>query len=100
MTEVSMMRKMWLVLLLTLAAGVSFAGVGEKPAADVAPRMTIDELKARLGSADLAVIDVRAEGDWKESDLKIAGAVREDPTAPDKWAGKYPVEKTVVLYCA
>jgi hypothetical protein len=95
-----MMRKTWLVLLLTRVAGVSFAGVGDRPAANVAPRMTIDELKARLGGADLVVIDVRAERDWKESDLKIAGAVREDPTAPDKWAGKYPVAKTVVLYCA
>ena len=95
-----MMRRTWLILLLTFVAAVCLTGMGGKPAADVAPRMTTEDLKARLGAADLVVIDVRAERDWKESDRKIAGAVREDPTAPDKWAGKYPVEKTVVLYCA
>ena len=95
-----MMRKPWLVLLLTLAAGVCLAGMGERAAAEDAPRMTIEQLKTRLGAADTVVIDVRAAGDWDESNQKIAGAVREDPTAPDKWAGKYPVEKTLVLYCA
>ena len=95
-----MMRRTWLVVLLTFVAVVCLTGMGEKPAADVAQRMTKEELKARLGNADLVIIDVRAERDWKESDLKIAGAVREDPTAPDKWARKYSVEKTVVLYCA
>jgi rhodanese-related sulfurtransferase len=88
------------MLLLTFVAAVCLTGMGGKPAADVAARMTTEDLKARLGAADLVVIDVRAEGDWKESDLKIAGAVREDPTGPDKWAGKYPLEKTFVLYCA
>ena len=94
------MRKTWFMLLLTFVAAVCLTGMGEKPAADVAARMTTEELKSRLGAADLVVIDVRAERDWKDSDRKIEGAVREDPTAPDKWAAKYPVEKTLVLYCA
>jgi rhodanese-related sulfurtransferase len=87
------------MFLLTFVAAVCLTGMGEKPA-DVAPRITTEDLKSRLGAADLVVIDVRAERDWKESGMKIAGAVREDPASPDKWAGKYPVEKTVVLYCA
>ena len=94
-----MMRKTWFVLLLTFVAAVCLTGMGEKPA-DVAARMTTEDLKSRLGAADLVVIDVRADRDWKESDLKIAGAVREDPKSPDKWEGKYPVDKTLVLYCA
>lgn len=88
------------MFLLMFVAVVCLTGMGEKPASKVAPRMTTEDLKTRLSDADLVVIDVRAERDWKESDLKIAGAVREDPTSPDKWAGKYPVEKTLVLYCA
>ena len=48
-----------------------------------APRMTQKELKTMLGSPDLIVIDVRHGRDWTESDLKIKGAVREDPEAFD-----------------
>jgi rhodanese-related sulfurtransferase len=67
--------------------------------ADV-PRMTVDELKAMLGSPDLVIIDVRGSGDWKDSDVKIKAAVREDPVAVETWAKKYPKDKTLVLYCA
>jgi len=68
-------------------------------AADV-PRMTKEELKAMLGNPDFIVIDVRTQKDWEKSDLKIAGAVREDPRDIESWAKKYPKEKTLVLYCA
>jgi len=64
------------------------------------PRMTKDELKARLNNPDLLIIDVRYGKDWTDSDLKIKGAVREDPEAFDSWANKYPKDKTLVFYCA
>jgi len=67
--------------------------------ADV-PRMTKDELKAMLGNPDLVILDVRAKKDWKESDAKIQGAIREDPDSVKSWAGKYTKDKTFVLYCA
>lgn len=98
-----MKRRAWFMFLLMFVAAVCLTGMGKRPAAKTAKevqRMTTESLKARLGDADLVVIDVRIEGDWKESDQKIAGAVREDPTALDTWAGKYPMEKTLVLYCA
>jgi len=65
-----------------------------------APRMTKDELKGMLGSPDLVIIDVRYGPDWKDSDSKIKGAIREDPEALQSWANKYPKDKTIVLYCA
>jgi predicted sulfurtransferase len=65
-----------------------------------APRMTKDELKAMLGNPDLIIIDVRYGRDWTDSDLKIKGAVREDPEAFDSWANKYSKDKTIVFYCA
>jgi len=71
-----------------------FAGSAE------APRMTKEELKALLDNPNLVVMDVRTQRDWRESDLKIKGAVREDPGAIESWANKYPKEKTLVLYCA
>jgi len=65
-----------------------------------APRMTKEELKAMLGNPDLFIIDVRFGMDWTDNDLKIKGAVREDPEAFDSWANKYPKDKTLVFYCA
>ena len=67
--------------------------------ADV-PRMTKDELKALLGNPDLVPLDVRSESDWKDSDLKIQGAIREEPKQIDSWSKKYSKEKIIVLYCA
>jgi rhodanese-related sulfurtransferase len=67
--------------------------------ADV-PRMTRDELKAMLGNPDLVILDVRAKKDWKDSDSKIQGAIREDPDSVKSWAEKYSKDKTFVLYCA
>ena len=65
------------------------------------PRISTEELKALLGSAEVIIIDVRAGGDWDRSKEKIKGAVREDPNKSTKsWADKYPKDKTIVLYCA
>ncbi len=65
-----------------------------------APRMTKEELRAVLGNPDLLIIDVRYGKDWTDSDLKIRGAIREDPEAFKSWASKYPKDKTLVFYCA
>jgi rhodanese-related sulfurtransferase len=62
--------------------------------------MTKDELKALLGNPELIILDVRLGGDWKDSDLKIKGAVREDPNDTESWANKYSKDKTLVLYCS
>jgi rhodanese-related sulfurtransferase len=88
---------------LSIAALLIFLMVGLFPAiaksAD-APRMTKEELKAMLDSPNLILIDVRAQRDWKGSDLKIKGAVREDPDASESWAKKYAKENIIILYCA
>jgi hypothetical protein len=64
------------------------------------PRMSIDELKAILDDPDLAIIDVRAAGDWNASSIKIKGALREVYADADNWGPKYDKGKTIVLYCA
>ena len=68
-------------------------------AADV-PRMTREDLKAKLGTADVHIIDVRVGKDWKASEMKIKGAVRRDPQDLESWSKKLPKDKTIVLYCA
>ena len=91
------MTRKWVILLALLTAGVLMAGVA---AASETLRITKEEVKAKLSSADMAIIDVRASRDWKKSESMIKGAVREDPKDVEKWAKNYPKGKTLVLYCA
>lgn len=62
------------------------------------PAMSRDDLKAMLGDPDLVILDVRAPSDWRESNSKIKGAVREEPNDVASWAEKYSKGKTFVLY--
>jgi len=88
------------LMLLLLALGSSgCAASGKKAVADV-PRMPAEGLKSRLGDPSLTVIDVRANGDWKESSAKVKGAIREDANSVADWASDYSKDKTIVLYCA
>lgn len=84
---------------LLLAISLSIAMAASAMAQDI-PRMAPRELAAILGQTELILLDVRAEADWKASDKKIQGALREDPRHVNKWAPAYPKEKTFVLYCA
>ena len=66
-----------------------------------APRTTKEQLLSMVGNPDVIILDVRESGSWKGSQWKIKGAVREEPTKDVKtWAGKYPQDKTLVLYCS
>ena len=65
-----------------------------------APRMSKEELKSQLDNENVIIIDVRTKRDWKKSDHKVKGAVRENPRKLESWASKYPKDKTLVLYCA
>ncbi len=62
------------------------------------PRITKEQLKAQMSNPDLVIIDVRSDHDWQDSQIKVKGAVREDPQKPDSWINKYPKDKTFVLY--
>jgi hypothetical protein len=62
------------------------------------PRISKEELKAKLGRPEVVVIDVRTVWDRKMSLKQVKGAVREDPGAVESWAKKYSRDKTIVLY--
>jgi rhodanese-related sulfurtransferase len=64
------------------------------------PRISKEELKGMLGNPDLLIVDVRKGTDWKASEFKIKGAVREDPKQVSSWMDKYPQDKTLIIYCA
>jgi rhodanese-related sulfurtransferase len=93
------MRK--LILVVTIAAVFALAAFIATPvAAQDVKRMTIEELKGMLGNPDLVIVDVRRDGDFKSSTVKVKGAVREDPEKVETWMSKYPKDKTLVFYCA
>jgi hypothetical protein len=93
------MRK--IILMMTITMVFVLAALFATPAAaQEVNRMSIEELKGMLGNPDLVIIDVRREGDWKSSTVKVKGAVREDADKVDTWMNKYPKDKTLVFYCA
>ena len=63
-------------------------------------RITKEELKQRLGNPEIVIVDVRSGSDWKGSERKIAGAVREEPNDVGGWEKRYAKDKPMVLYCA
>ena len=82
-----------------LVLSLILMGVWTALAADV-PRMSKEALKERLADPDVIILDVRTGSDWKASEFKIKGAVRESSNNVDSWATKYAKDKTLVLYCA
>ena len=89
------------VLFVAVVTVFAVAAVFAMPAAaQDAKRMTIEELKGMLGNPDLVIVDVRRDGDWNSSAIKVKGALREDPEKVDTWMSKYSKDKTLVFYCA
>jgi len=62
--------------------------------------MEITELKSRLDSDAVVILDVRSGRDWSTSELKIPGAIRASGDDFDEWSKTLPKDKTIVLYCA
>ena len=93
------MRKyklLWIVLLI-VAFGCQ---AGQEAWTAAVPRMTKEDLKSRLESNDIIVVDVRTDRDWASSTSKIKGAIRKDPAVVDSWVDELPQDKILVLYCA
>jgi hypothetical protein len=86
-------------LFVLLTAIAVWLGVTSSASVEV-PRISVERTKALLGSPDVIIIDVRTAKTWWRSPTKILGAVREEPGAIEKWAGKYPKDKTLILYCS
>jgi predicted sulfurtransferase len=85
----------WAAVLLIFGAFLAASA-----AAVEAPRMEMDELKAKLGKPEVVIIDVRSYTDWLLSSDKIKGAVRENYRDFEGWNTKYQKDKAIVLYCA
>jgi rhodanese-related sulfurtransferase len=94
-----MKTKLVKLLIGTIGVAMLFMLTQLAVAAEI-PRMTKEELKAKIGNADhdIIIVDVRAGKDWRGSEFKIKGAVREDPKDVGSWINNYPKDKTIVLY--
>jgi rhodanese-related sulfurtransferase len=62
-------------------------------------RIQKEEVKTLIGKPNVTLIDVRYDKNWKKSDMKIAGAIREHPNEIGSWAGKYAKDRMIILYC-
>ena len=91
------MRRKLAALVLTLGSAivVTFSWMA---AAEEVPRITKEEVKEMLDHSNVIIIDVRTDKAWDMSELKIKGAVREDPWNVNSWMNKYPRDKTLVFY--
>ena len=58
-------------------------------------KLSKDEVKEMLGNPGVVIVDLRHSGD-----LKVQGAVREDPGKVASWIGRYDLEKALVFYCS
>jgi len=85
----------WMAMILSL--GVVLAIVVPAMSQEI-PRISIEDLQEMLGRPDVVIVDVRTDSDWKESPVKVKGAVREEPDKVDSWIEKYPKDKILVLY--
>ena len=86
---------------LLLLMGCAHTPTSEPTSEIKVPRTTKEEVKSMLGKPDLIILDVRAAQDWKDSEWKIKGAVREDRRGESsEWMDKYPKDIILVLYCA
>ena len=60
--------------------------------------ISIDQLKLILDNPQVLVIDVRATKAWRDSPVKIKGAVRGAPNHFDSWSSNFPRDKALILY--
>jgi hypothetical protein len=69
-------------------------------AADDVPRITVQELKAKMDKGDdLVVVDVRTGFDYERSKIKIKGAVRISIVKMEERYRDLPMDKEIITYC-
>ncbi len=97
---ISSMRLLFLALVLS---GVSFV-FSPAPAISeeisMVPRITVDELKARLDRGeDVVILDVRQPGSYGLSKYRIKGALRIPPREISKRFTEIAMGKEIIIYC-
>ena len=69
-------------------------------ATDVVPRITVQELKAKMDKGeDIVIIDVRAGREYTDSKIKMKGAVRISIVQLESRINELPRDKEIITYC-
>ncbi|MGZ3648112.1 MAG: rhodanese-like domain-containing protein [Syntrophales bacterium] len=98
------LRWLWKGLLLSLSIvflnHLTAPAVFPAPAVDDVPKITVQELKARIDKGeDLVIVDVRTGNDYEASKIKIKGAVRIPIVQIEERYRELPKDKQIILYC-
>ena len=99
-----MMTWRWLCKGLFLFLSIIFlnhlTGPAVCSAEDDIPRITVQELKAKMDKGDdLVVVDVRTGNDYERSKIKIKGAIRIPIVQLEARSNELPRDKEIITYC-
>jgi hypothetical protein len=87
-------------LIFVLMSGTPLGPTAASATSIEVPRISIERTRQMLASTDTVIIDVRTAKAWWRSTTKIENAVREEPGSLERWAQKYPKNKTLIFYCS
>ena len=63
-------------------------------------RVTPDEVKQRMDRGEkFTFVDSRNPTAWRESNVKLPGAIRMTPEDAGKHVGDLPRDRTIITYC-
>ena len=85
--------------IIVLLAGILLCRTAASAASIEVPRISIERTKQMLANPEVVIIDVRTAKTWWRSPSKIENAVREELGSLERWAEKYPKDKTLIFYC-
>lgn len=69
-------------------------------AGDGVPRITKEELKAKLDKGEkIIILDVRTAGSYNGSVMRIKGDMRKEPNMAESWYKDLPMDREIVTYC-
>jgi len=69
-------------------------------ATDIVPRITVQELKAKMDKGeDIVIIDVRTGREYEESKIKMKGAIRIPIVQLENRINELPRDKEIITYC-
>ena len=89
------------IILCLLTAGAGGCGALTVGGGVEIQKISKEQLLSMAGNPEVVILDVRESGSWKDSKMKIKGAVREDPgKGVQGWFDRYPKDKTLVFYCS
>lgn len=87
----------WSVKIAVLVLLVSCASINT---GSEVPRISKEEVKAKLGSPNVILLDVRTGNAWDNSGEKIVGSLRMNPKEVDTWSETLVKGKEIILYCS